>query len=324
MESISSHLRINPQYHIHQENILPLALNALHTANSTCPVSQTRYPVWSPLSSDGFSTPTTPFDPTLSPFVHKAHFLTTNSLNRRSFVLLLMFKFTSPFSHLTLGLRQYLSYPHRYTHWFSAIVYTASRGETEASTQHNWLAKLDRSKTFAVTTIFFLDSAEHLAGFPKQSTNMHPRLYWRKLCFSFLTKPSLPFQWLCTDYLLLHRRPFCHLVILVNTYASTTASWKHFPETFKNRFSLFLVLLALSAPCCYSSYHTMSSLFAGTCHCSPVIAITCNWYFCPFPLCALSTHNLASSPAFTLSSGFLFVYRIQCNSKSVAGRFVLW
>lgn len=144
--------------------------------------------------------------------------------------------------------------------------------------------------------MFFLDSADLLAFLPEQSTNMHQRLYWRKLCFNFLTRTFFPFQWLCTDYLLLHRRPFCHLVILVNTYASTTASWKHFPETLKNRFSLFLVLLALSAPCCYSSYHTMSSLFAGTCHCPPVIAITCNWYFCPFPLCALSTHNLASHP----------------------------
>lgn len=85
--------------------------------------------------------------------------------------------------------------------------------------------------------------------------------------------------WLYACHFLPRRMPFHHLVSQVYTYSSvsawTTAPCKHFPEMFKNKFSLI--------PCCSSSpqYALLLQLFShsvitvtATFHCSPVLAGT--------------------------------------------------
>lgn len=170
----------------------------------------------------------------------------------------------------------------------------------------------------------FLDSAGLSASFSTPPTSTHPRLYCSKAVsqLSHQTIPSMPVTLLILSPF--HRRPFCHLVIPVHTYPSRLSSNNNFPKTLP--WNLQKQILTHPCPCSPQCTlllqllaHTMSSLFAGTCHCSPVIAITRNRYFCPFPLCASSTHNLASLPAFEFSNGFLFICRRKRNCNSLAG-----
>lgn len=106
---------------------------------------------------------------------------------------------------------------------------------------------------------------------------MHPRLHCCKLFFSFLTRPSLPCQWLCTYYLLLHRSPLCHLVIPVHTYSSRLSSNNSFLKTLPwNLQEQILTHPCSSSPQCTLLLQLLSHNVITVCRHLPLFSCDCN------------------------------------------------